>query len=123
MVRSVDSHDVIRAFADTPHTSAVSVGVATLSNGAKLTELDQRGNAQADLLATKAVEEHRVPEAVLATIKQQHLLAQQTVKWIGMASNLANNFEQAPHRDTSVTKTGTYMAREARAAAAASADG
>ena len=101
------------------HTTASSVGVATLSNGAQLTELDRRGNAQADMLAKKAVEEHRVPEAILATLRQQHALAQQTVKWIGLASHLANNFEEAPYRDTSVTKTGTHMARKARAAAAA----
>ena len=79
------------------HTTAASVGVATLSNGAMLTELGRRGNVQVDMFAKKAVEEHRVPEAVLATIKQRHLFAQQTVKWIGMASHLANNFEEAPH--------------------------
>ena len=51
-------------------TTAAIVGVATLSTGAKLTELDRRGNSQGDTLAKKAVEEHRVPEATIATIMQ-----------------------------------------------------
>lgn len=51
-------------------------------------------------------------EAIFTTIRQQHLLAQQTIKWIGMASHLANNFEAAPYRDKSVTKTTTYNHRK-----------
>ena len=101
------------------HTSAASVGVAKLSNGQALTELDRRANAQADVLAKKAVEEHRVPEKIRERMAQQLQLGIQTVKWIGRATHLANNFPEDPHRDTSTTKAATAASRRARAAAAA----
>ena len=57
------------------HTSEASIGVAELSLRQRLTVLDRSGNWQADVLAKRALEEHRVSATCLRTIRQQGQLA------------------------------------------------
>ena len=78
------------------HTGKDSVGTTLLGNGQAMTAIDRRGNAQADVLAKQAVEEHRVPQSCRDMLSQQGKLAADTLKWIGEASYLANNYPEAP---------------------------
>lgn len=77
------------------HTTEVSVGVAELGDGTKLTVLGRRGNDQADTLAKKAALTHRAPEGIRLGLQQQKQLINETVRWIGLANYEANNYTEA----------------------------
>ena len=88
-------------------------GSVTRGDGFLLTEPDVVGNAEADKLAKRAVEHHRVPFRVRQEIKAHDELVTSNATWIARAGILANQQSGDPERDT--------QASRAKAAAAAAA--
>ena len=112
-------HDALN---DTPADSVVRMpaylktgqcGTVVRGDGFLLTESDVAGNAEADKLAKRAVEHHRVPFRVRQEIKAHDELVTSNATWIARAGILANQQSGDPERDT--------QASRAKAAAAAAA--
>lgn len=73
------------------HCPATSVGVARLSNGHFLTEVDRIGNAHADRLAQQGAELHRVPAAVRKEISDREAAVRFFAARHGIVTSAANN--------------------------------
>lgn len=69
-------------------------------DGTPLTKEDIRGNAEADRLAKKAVEEHRVEETYVERWELLKSKAKQTAMWTAKVTELANNVPEFPYRDS-----------------------
>ena len=96
------------------HTSEHDIGIKLIGNGRKLTAVDRDSNSLADRLAKLAVEEHRVPPAVLSAVNKHYALQENLVRWIGMAGVLANHSEGTPVRDTEASRKAGLAAAAAR---------
>ena len=83
-----DQPDLVRMPA---HCPASSVGVARLSNGQFLREVDRMGNMQADLLAKKGAELHRVPVAVRQKIRDREDAVRFFAARLGIVTHAANH--------------------------------
>ena len=97
------------------HTSEAMVGVAKLSNGSALTQLDRELNDHADWLAKAAVGLHRVPLATRDKVLQHEELARELAMWVGLATFEANHFGTDKLRDseaTSVKHSSAYNKRK-----------
>ena len=74
------------------HTTPAEVGIASLSDGSRLTANDRRGNNEADRLAKCAAEWHRVPDGTRKQMAVKMEIATQLRRWIGQATATAGNF-------------------------------
>ena len=61
-------------------------------------------NAEADKLAKRGVEEHRVPLLTRREIKEHDDLTTSNAMWIARATLTANNQDEDPRRDTEASK-------------------
>ena len=95
------------------HVKAGGCGTIIRGDGFLLKEIDVAANAEADKLAKRAVEEHRVPLLVRSEIKEHDDLTTLNAMWIARATATANGQDDDPRRDTEASK--------AKAAAAAAA--
>ena len=100
------------------HKKESDVGVARLGNGSYLTQLDVKGNAEADRLAKLAVGEHRVPKWVATKVQEQDALVEATARWIAMATFEANHQTIKPLRDSDATRSAAVTAARFRQNAA-----
>ena len=74
-------------------------------------------NELADRMAKAAVEEHRVPLKQRIYIEKQKAKVQETAKWIGMVTYVANHWHEPPGRDSQASAkaaAATRCAREGR---------
>jgi hypothetical protein len=86
------------------------VGRLYLGDGSKLTQLDRKGNNEADRLAKLAVEEHRVPKQVRDNIKELALVVERTARWVARATYAAGHQTVKPHRDTDASRAAAVAA-------------
>ena len=121
MIRAWDDFDPEGIVWMPAHCSKADIGIKELGNGEKLTAIDLAGNAYADTLAKEAAHSHRVPEQIRTMIALQAKLSEDTGKWIGLSTWLANNQTKAPHRDSTATLKATRLAKHLRTTAAAAA--
>ena len=82
------------------HKSKQAAGHFRCSNGELITEMDIKGNAEADRRAKLAVMEHRVDPSEVKSWERPCKETLATAKWIARAAWAANNCEEAPFRDT-----------------------
>ena len=86
------------------HVKPGGCGTITRGDGFLLTEIDVAANAEADRLAKRAVEEHRVPLLVRRQIKEHDELTARNAMWIARAAATANDQEGDPARDTEASR-------------------
>ena len=86
------------------HVKPGHCGTTIRGDGFLLTESDVAGNAEADTLAKRAVEAHRVPKRVKAAIKAHNELVTDNAMWIARATVIANQQASDPFRDTQASK-------------------
>ena len=111
------------ALSDTPVTSVIwmpahlkpgQCGTVVRGDGFLLTESDVAGNAEADTLAKRAVEQHRVPFKVREAIKAHDELVTANAMWVARASILANQQPTDPERDTQASRSKAAAAMKRR---------
>ena len=89
------------------HTSRATVGVTLRSDGSLVTNIDWRANRLVDVLARRAANRQRVPQATRDLLS----LARETVEYYaartGAATKAANTFTQTAFRDDGTT----YLAK------------
>ena len=95
------------------HLQPGQCGTVVRGDGFLLIEADVAGNAEADKLAKRAVEHHRVHFRIRQAIRAHDELVTANAMWVARASILANQQTGDPQRDT--------QASRAKAAAAAAA--
>jgi hypothetical protein len=88
-----DGSDAVNLAWMPSHTASADIGVATLSNGEALTELDRDANAIADDLAKTAASLHRVHEATRAAIDEEAERVHNYARFIGAITFAANHTE------------------------------
>jgi hypothetical protein len=96
------------------HKGEADIGVVKLGDGTYLTHLDLAGNAEADRLAKLAVEEHRVPEWIVATVRKQDVLVEATARWIALATFEANHQAIKPLRNSDSSRSAAIAAARLR---------
>eukprot|EP00929_Paragymnodinium_shiwhaense_P102607 TRINITY_DN65803_c0_g1_i3.p1 TRINITY_DN65803_c0_g1~~TRINITY_DN65803_c0_g1_i3.p1 ORF type:complete len:967 (+),score=210.69 TRINITY_DN65803_c0_g1_i3:52-2952(+) len=87
------------------HTTEADVGRAELGDGSLLSAQDRWANAEADKLAKKAVEQHRVPKHLRDELKKREELVESTARWVAMATWAAGSQAEFPFRDTDASRT------------------
>jgi hypothetical protein len=92
------------------HTKETDVGRLCLGDGSYLTDLDRKGNDEADRLAKLAVEAHRVPKAVRDSIKERNGLVEKTARWVARATYAAGHQTVKPSRDTDASRPAALAA-------------
>ena len=95
------------------HLKPGQCGTVVRGDGFLLIEVDVAANAEADRLAKRAVEHHRVSYRTRQEVKAHDDLVTANAMWIARAGILANQQREDPARDT--------QASRAKAAAAAAA--
>jgi hypothetical protein len=73
------------------HTTASQIGKIRKGNGAKLTETDRKGNAEADRLAKVGANSHRVPKATRRWALTADRAALRAALQLGITTHAANN--------------------------------
>ena len=86
------------------HLQPGQCGTVVRGDGFLLTEVDVAGNAEADKLAKRAVEHHRVPFRIRQAIKAHYELVTASAMWVARASVLANQQSSDPQRDTQASR-------------------
>ena len=97
------------------HNGAKQVGVLRCGDGELLTEGDVRGNAEADRLAKKAVQEHRVGRNDVNEWIKHCSDSKALAIWIARATHLANNSEYYPFKDSEASRSKAEAASHTRA--------
>ena len=87
------------------HCSEKQAVAVKKGDGSPLTVQDVQGNAEADRLAKKGVEEHRIESAYLQRWGRLKEKARQTAMWTAKATELANNVTEFPFRDSTASRT------------------
>ena len=82
------------------HTAAADVGCRLLSNGFLLSDIDRVANAEADRLAKRAVEAHRVPKTIRDAIARQEDDVDAMARWLARITLAANSWGDAKARDS-----------------------
>ena len=112
---------ILAALDDTPlekviwmpaHQPMSAAGVKAKGNNEPLTELDIEGNDQADKLAKRGVEDHRVPYRVREEWRRCMEECKARAMWIARATVLANNLPSFPFSDSGSSRA---MADKAKA--------
>ena len=80
------------------HCTTSAVGVKTLSDGTRLSQIDLQSNELVDGLAKSAAQADRLPEADRKRVQKTWIHITAIARWIGQATVLANEF---PHTDAS----------------------
>ena len=96
------------------HVKPGGCGSIIRGDGFLLTEIDVRANAEADTLAKRAVEQHRVPLLIRQQVKDYDELTTQNAMWIARATATANNQHDDPRRDTEASRAKAAAAAAAR---------
>ena len=92
------------------HTKVTDVGRLYLGDGSTLTDLDRKGNGEADRLAKLAVKAHRVPKVVRDSIKQRNELVDGTARWVARVTYAAGHQTVEPYRETEASKAAALAA-------------
>ena len=80
------------------HTAKWQVGKCRKSDGAKLTEEDRLGNAEADLLAKKGANTHRLPRWLRLRVETAERVALRAALQLGITTHAANNVVTAEYK-------------------------
>ena len=111
------------AFDDTPleaivwmpaHQIKGAADTRVKSNGAPLTRIDIEANGEADKLAKRAVEEHRVPFRLRDEWRRCHETTKQRAMWIARATVEANNLPNYPFSDSASSRPAAEEAKKLR---------
>ena len=86
------------------HCKSGQAGTVVRGDGFLLTEQGIVMNDTADKHAKRAVEQHRVPKLKRDQIKAHDEATRQNAMWIAMATLLASDQQQPPHRDTEASR-------------------
>ena len=86
---SIDEHSAENVVWMSAHTSEDEVGKSRLGDVTLLSATDRFGNAEADKLAKKGVEAHRVPRQVRDAVHRQADLQYELAKWLGQVTAVA----------------------------------
>ena len=114
MCAALDDTDVAAVVWMPAHTKKEDVGRVYLGDGSKLTDLDRKGNEEADRLAKLAVEAHRVPKQVRDKIKELDLVVERAARWVARATYAAGNQIVQPFRDTDASRVAAVTAARGR---------
>ena len=87
------------------HKKDEQVGTLTIGNGEPLTLKHILGNRAVDTMAKIAVVEHRADTLTVQDWTRAHEQVLRKAKWIARATVLANNFPEAPFRDSEASRT------------------
>ena len=82
------------------HVKPGQCGTITRGDGFLLEETDVEANEAADILAKRAVGEHRVPYRTRKAIEAHDALTASNAMWVARATILANQQQSDPVRDT-----------------------
>lgn len=96
------------------HQADGMAGKLARSDGKWLTADDIRGNREADVLAKRAVEEHRVPKLTRNQWTASIAETKARAKWIARATYLANNLEAYPFSDSEASRRAADLAQAKR---------
>ena len=100
VMSALEDTDVDKVVWMPAHKSKQAAGQFRCSNGEPITKADIRGNAEADMLAKLAAQQHRVDGAEVTLWERLCKEALGTAKWIARATRAANNCEEAPYCDS-----------------------
>ena len=109
MITALDDTDVASIIWMPAHTAEHEIGKAKKSNVQPITATDRWANGQADILAKKAVEEHRVPTHIREAVDKRMAYARRVAATIGRCNSAACEL-----RDSTVSKKEAKVGRATR---------